>query len=275
MAKHRDQLEHATDDLASGPLIPRMDRPEVRFDPAARVHSDEQERFLAAAGVPADPRFFQLEARVGGLSFGSHYQEVVLGFRCALRQHQRSGAEPTVPRLDSGEPLLEIAIEGDTHFYVTPSLEAWVQDHIADRRPRRAAASLAGLARRMNWPIVAELLPDGASTDLLDAAERVVDTSVEPHRRLALADARARLHGCNGPVTVALALEELAGGLTVGGYQLGLDTHRAHPPRDAYDDRLPRRVPRAHLRGRCSRAHHTGYVSDPLRPARARLRRGA
>lgn len=236
----------------------------VRTDPTARLSPERLDALLALHGVAPDPRWRELEERVGGVSFGEGYRAVRLGFRGASRE---------------GQVLLEIASQGDTHYYVSLGGEAFARDHVAEREPGRVAGSLAELAHRLGWPIVDALLPTGATRSQLAAAER----ASARHVRVELAEARARLDPTSGAVTAALAFEELLGGVVVGDWQLGLDTHRTHPPRDRYDEWLSRDLQRALVQiafGGPGRATYwldaLGCVHeiaplDRLRPVAARL----
>lgn len=60
-------------------------------------------------------------------------------------------------------------------------------------------------------------------------------------------EVRARVGMNGGDLELALAFETALGGSTIGGVTLGLDTHRLHPPRDAYDEWLAPEHQRARI----------------------------
>lgn len=84
-----------------------------------------------------------------------------------------------------------------------------------------------------------------SSTRLARVAKRIQAVAESALPLLDEGTARTRLRRCDGPVEAAIALEALVGGLSLHGYLLGLDTHRAKPPKDAYDEWLDPALQRA------------------------------
>jgi hypothetical protein len=128
------------------------------FDPSARLQPDRLDELFRLHGLEPGPRWRAIEAAVGGLAFGAGYQRVHLGFCCAFRAYLRRGVVEPIPVTPAGEALIEIAVQGDTHYSVAWSGAVWVQDHIAERDPHLEAESLADLSERLGWPITSRLL---------------------------------------------------------------------------------------------------------------------
>jgi len=104
-------------------------------------------------GVEACAWMTELEARVGGMSFGEDYSAVYLGLRYAFSAYFRSQTIKPLPRGRDGQVLFAIGVEGDRHYFVSENGEAWTQDGIADKHPHREAASFDELAVMLNWPL--------------------------------------------------------------------------------------------------------------------------
>jgi len=92
--------------------------------------------------------------------------------------------------------------------------------------------------------------------------EKLAQRATGERMALSPSEARARLAHCDGPVDAALELEACLGGLTVGDYVLGIDTHRLHPPRDTHDQWLDRSLQRVLVQIGWGGPHRATYWLD-------------